>query len=219
MKDVTDIESVREAVKLSGIEITELVSGSSPTIDKLGKKWAEENQIPIRLFVADWHDISHPDALIKSVPTGKSWDARSGFRRDRLIFEYAEALIAVWDGYGRAIKDTIRRAKKHGLRVFILGKLKSEMEQQPDWWTIAIARQKLPNKKLLNDKQWVTLQWHWAQNKRSYQACKNVIIALCACGDFKFLRDPTERFRASCANCKNSADIDALVAQILLADS
>ena len=65
LREVSDVETVREAVKLSGLEITELVSAASLGVRSAGERWANETGAPVRQFPVDRDDISHPDALIR----------------------------------------------------------------------------------------------------------------------------------------------------------
>lgn len=102
-RGVTDYNIVLEAIKQSGFEITEVVSGTARGVDKLGERYAVENVIPITRFVPDWN--KH----------GK----RAGFLRNAEMGDYADALVAVWDGESRGTKQMIDYAIKKGLKVFV----------------------------------------------------------------------------------------------------
>ena len=45
---ITDYEIIKESIKESPYSISEIVSGGARGVDKLGEKWAWENNIPIR---------------------------------------------------------------------------------------------------------------------------------------------------------------------------
>lgn len=92
-----------EAVVLCGWEITEIVSGTAKGVDKLGEGYATKFKIPLAKFPADWRKY------------GKS----AGPIRNAEMAEYAEALIAIWDGESSGTKNMIDTAKKHGLKVYI----------------------------------------------------------------------------------------------------
>ena len=64
-KDFDDYEMVKRAIKESGFEISEVISGKAKGVDSLGERWAKENQIPIKPFPAKWTDFSHPDSEVK----------------------------------------------------------------------------------------------------------------------------------------------------------
>lgn len=153
----------------------------------------EVNGIGIHRFPANWDDLSHPGALIRRRVKGSTYDARAGLRRTQEMVQYAQALIAVWDGYSPSVNVTIRRAKDNGLKVFIYGKPQPiGLDYSPMGFFPSVS--------------------HRSLEKYFYVAAKNVLWALCACQDRpKFVREPTERMRASCDTCKNSADIEELV--------
>ncbi len=102
-REVTNPQALTRAIADSGFEITEVVSGGARGADYLGQLWAEENGIPLRHFLPDW--LTH----------GKS----GGPIRNRKMAEYAEALIALWDGSSRGTKNMIEEAKKRGLKVHV----------------------------------------------------------------------------------------------------
>jgi hypothetical protein len=76
---------VYAAIKESGFEITEVVSGGAMGVDSLGEAWARQEGIPIKQFIPDWDRI------------GKA----AGFARNRDMAKYGDALILVWDGESR----------------------------------------------------------------------------------------------------------------------
>jgi hypothetical protein len=104
-RDVTDCLIVRAAIVASGFdtEITEVVSGGARGVDAMGERWAREVGIPVRVFPADWD--KH----------GKA----AGPIRNGQMADYADALIAVWNGQSRGTSNMIEQAKAKGLRVFV----------------------------------------------------------------------------------------------------
>lgn len=94
---------VDTAVKLSGFRITEVVSGAARGVDILGEQWAARHGVPCRVFEADWN----------------RWGKRAGYLRNVEMGEYAEALIAVWDGISPGTKHMINIAYGRGLKVYI----------------------------------------------------------------------------------------------------
>lgn len=93
---------VEEAVRASGFEITEVVSGRSGTVDLTGEAWAKARGIPIQPFPADWHTF------------GKS----AGPRRNTQMADYAEGLVLLWTGTGRGSADIKRKCQLRGLRIY-----------------------------------------------------------------------------------------------------
>ena len=82
------------------IEI-EVVSGTANGADKLGEKYANDNGYAIKQFPAEWDKY------------GKS----AGYKRNTKMAEYADALIAFWDGKSRGTKHMIDFAKRANLKV------------------------------------------------------------------------------------------------------
>jgi hypothetical protein len=83
--------------------ITEIVSGGARGVDSLAERFAEEQDIPLKVFPADWN-------------TNKK---AAGPIRNRKMAEYADALIAIWDGESRGTKNMIDEATRRNLRVHI----------------------------------------------------------------------------------------------------
>lgn len=90
-RTITDPQVVADAVRKSGFQVTEVVSGCARGVDLLGSQWAAHNGIPWKAFPADWE--KH----------GK----KAGYLRNVEMANYAEALIAVWDGESRGTKHMI----------------------------------------------------------------------------------------------------------------
>jgi hypothetical protein len=101
-RNITDYAFVQEAVRESGFDITEVVSGGAKGVDLLGERYAEENNINIKRFIPDWSQ-------------GKS----AGIKRNMQMGDYAEALIACWDGDSRGTKHMIEYAGRNGLSVYV----------------------------------------------------------------------------------------------------
>jgi len=83
--------------------ITEVVCGEAKGVDLLGKILAAKANIPIKSFPADW----------------EKYGKRAGYIRNEEMANYAEALIAVWDGKSSGTKMMIDIARKKGLKVFV----------------------------------------------------------------------------------------------------
>lgn len=112
-------QNVCDAMDACGWTPTEIVSGKAAGADTFGEWWAIKNKIPIKEFPAKWADISHVDAIIKHDRFGRKYDARAGIRRNHEMGDYADALVACWDGVSRGTKDMIDYATKKGLKVFV----------------------------------------------------------------------------------------------------
>lgn len=102
-RGITDEHLIFNAIKDSGFEITEVVSGGAIGVDKFGEKYANRNDIPLKIFLPDW----------------KKKKASAGIIRNAEMANYADALIAVWDGESRGTKNMIEVAQRKGLKVFV----------------------------------------------------------------------------------------------------
>ena len=83
------------------IDINEIVCGEARGADSLGKRWAIENGIQIASFPADWN----------------RYGRAAGARRNEEMGNYADYVIAFWDGKSRGTKHMIHymeQNNKHG---------------------------------------------------------------------------------------------------------
>lgn len=120
------------AIEGCGFDITEVVTGMGGNVDKAGATWAALNGIPVKEFPARWSDTSLPDAIIRLHPvTGQAYDAKAGPRRNEEMVKYADALIAIWDGYSRGTDGIIDLAQKHGLPTYVINTVTSVISRTP----------------------------------------------------------------------------------------
>lgn len=104
-RSIDDYHTVKEAVKSSGYEITEVVSGCAVGPDRFGEAWALINNVPVKEMPADF-------AL-----HGKA----AGPIRNKKMAEYADAAVIIWDGESAGtrnmIENMIRRKKPYHLQL------------------------------------------------------------------------------------------------------
>ncbi|TXI87671.1 MAG: DUF2493 domain-containing protein [Chryseobacterium sp.] len=84
-------------------DMTEVVSGCAQGADTHGETIARSMGIPVAKFPADW----------------KQYGKSAGVRRNSQMAQYADALIAVWDGESRGTKNMIELASAKWLLVFV----------------------------------------------------------------------------------------------------
>jgi len=102
-RSINDIEALYAAIRESGFEITEVVCGEARGVDLMGRWWAQQNNIHIASFAADW-----------------AADSRmAGYIRNQKMADYAEALIAVWDGKSVGTAHMIGVAFAAGLKIHV----------------------------------------------------------------------------------------------------
>lgn len=82
----------------------EIVSGKARGADLLGERYAKEKDYPINSHPANWDKF------------GKS----AGYIRNKEMAEYADALIAFWDGKSKGTKHMIDLAEKQGLKIKVV---------------------------------------------------------------------------------------------------
>lgn len=95
--------NVFEAIEESKFNITEVVSGGARGVDRDGEYYAKLNNIPIKQFIPDWDGL------------GKS----AGHQRNRAMGDYADALVAVWDGKSPGTKGMIEYMKSLNKPVYV----------------------------------------------------------------------------------------------------
>lgn len=105
-REFSDYELLKSSCDniLSSVTDIEIVSGKSLGADKLGEYYAKEKGYKVKEFPADW---------IK-------YKKGAGPIRNKQMAEYADGLIAFWDGRSKGTKNMIDLAKKHGLKVRII---------------------------------------------------------------------------------------------------
>lgn len=102
-RDITDMELVVEAVKQSGFEITEVVTGMARGVDTLAEEYGYQERLNIQRFYADWN----------------VYGKMAGKIRNMAMANYAEALIAVWDGKSTGTRHMIEKALEKGMKVYV----------------------------------------------------------------------------------------------------
>jgi hypothetical protein len=81
----------------------EIVSGCARGADRLGERWAESRGINITRFPSDWD----------------TYGKRAGMLRNQDMGNYADTLVAFWDGESRGTKHMIDFANMRGLEVIL----------------------------------------------------------------------------------------------------
>lgn len=100
-----DVQTVQEAIFVSGFDVTEVVHGGATGVDAAAACFAEAYMIPVRVFRPKWG--THGRA--------------AGPIRNRNMAEYADALVAIRQA-GRMTAGTnsmIREAKNVGIPVYV----------------------------------------------------------------------------------------------------
>lgn len=93
-----------------------VVQGGATGADAIAKAWVDYQDGTVDGFTepADWDDLSHADAVIRT-RNGKKYDAKAGYRRNQLMIDKYDPdyYIAAPGGGGTA--DMTKRCKAAGL--------------------------------------------------------------------------------------------------------
>lgn len=84
-------------------EITEVVCGGAKGPDSLGKVWANKRGIQVTMFEPDWSQGRH-----------------MGMVRNHLMGDYADCLVAFWNGESPGTKDMIDYMRKLKKPVYVV---------------------------------------------------------------------------------------------------
>jgi hypothetical protein len=102
-RGITESTLVARAIQTSGFYVTELVSGGAKGADRLGEAYAKQHGIPVRQFIPNWG-------------TGRG----AGMKNNSDMANYADALVAIWDGQSRGTKNMIERMRKMNKPVHVV---------------------------------------------------------------------------------------------------
>lgn len=95
--------------------VTGCATGADQIPYLLEGEYGEPKQFP-----ADWDNTDCKGAVVRYARNGKPYNAIAGHMRNEAMAQYADALIAFWDGKSKGTLDMINRAKKHRLQVRII---------------------------------------------------------------------------------------------------
>ena len=101
-RTITDMNVLIDA--LQEYDITEIVSGGARGVDTMAEDYAVANDIDTIIFPADW----------------ERYGKRAGYLRNVQIVDYADEVLALWDGKSRGTKHTIDIAHRAGKPVTIV---------------------------------------------------------------------------------------------------
>jgi len=81
-----------------------IISGTARGADQLGERYAEERGYPVEKYPADWDKY------------GKS----AGYKRNQVMADNADALVAFWDGNSRGTQHMVNIARDAELNVRVI---------------------------------------------------------------------------------------------------
>lgn len=81
-----------------------IIEGGAKGVDRMAYYYAKDNDIPVKVFPANWN----------------KYGRAAGPIRNEEMAKHGTHLLAFWDGKSRGTKNMIEMAKKHGLIVTII---------------------------------------------------------------------------------------------------
>lgn len=96
-----------------------IVSGKAKGADSLGIRFAEKWGMKTYEFPAEWDNLDVPNSVIKYTTYGKPYNAVAGHNRNRKMAEFADVLVAFWDGKSRGTKNMIKTMERMGKEVYV----------------------------------------------------------------------------------------------------
>lgn len=105
-REFDDYDYLVKVLKNSNLinTVEEVVCGMARGADLLGQRWAEEHNIPVKEFPADWN----------------SYGKRAGFIRNEQMAYYGTTSLIFWDGLSRGSKHMIGISRKVGLPTYVI---------------------------------------------------------------------------------------------------
>jgi len=100
-RTITDYSLLLVALSKIDWNITEVVCGMAEGVDSLGLYWAEQNDIKVSKFAAEWNVYGRSAGPIRNAQMAK----------------YADACIVIWDGESKGSKNMIKESLSHGLKL------------------------------------------------------------------------------------------------------
>ncbi|MBC8306892.1 MAG: DUF2493 domain-containing protein [Pelagibacterales bacterium] len=102
--DYNLVEATMEEFHSTNFQTTTLVSGGAKGADRLGEKWANNHNIPTKIFLAEWD----------------KYGRAAGFIRNKDIIANADYVIAFWDGESKGTKHSLDLCEKNGILYTII---------------------------------------------------------------------------------------------------
>lgn len=103
-RSCTSYATVCNAADSAPWEITTIISGTAPGVDRMGELYAAESDIPLIRMPADWTRYGRGAGKIRNIEMA-------------LV---ADALVAVWDGYSKGTGHMIDTARAKGLKIHVV---------------------------------------------------------------------------------------------------
>jgi predicted Rossmann fold nucleotide-binding protein DprA/Smf involved in DNA uptake len=115
-RNISNYKLIEEAIERSGWKgkITSIVSGGAKGMDEIGILWAQKNKLTWSTFYPEYSRYGQGAPLV----------------RNRKMAEFADALIAIWDGFSSGTANMVTNMVAEGKPVVVvrLGKTTPKKE-------------------------------------------------------------------------------------------
>ena len=160
-RSITDekfVERIFNVFKYMFGEPKEIISGGAKGPDTFGENWAKKNNIPVKIFKAEWDKY------------GKA----AGFKRNEDIIANCDVCLAIWDGKSHGTLNDFEWCKKYGKELlvfnmneyttktfsgFYYASYEDNEEQRPEAKEVIIESEEQPkqkpNKKYEKNNRWL----------------------------------------------------------------
>ena len=102
-RDFQDYEKMKEVLDKLPWKVTQVISGNARGADQMGEWWAQQNEIELRIYPANWSRY------------GKA----AGHIRNQEMARVGDALVAFWDGKSKGTESMIKYALDKRLEVVV----------------------------------------------------------------------------------------------------
>ena len=119
-------DTVRKVLDAKFKEPFIVVSGCADGADRLGERYARENNLVVEQHPADWKNLNAVPCHIKHNSRG-AYNALAGHNRNREMLQSVldnpdgGCLVAFWDGKSPGTRNMIHIAREAGLQVHVIG--------------------------------------------------------------------------------------------------
>ncbi|WP_353571512.1 DUF2493 domain-containing protein [Candidatus Albibeggiatoa sp. nov. BB20] len=103
-RDFNNYKLLCQHMQQLNLKPSEVISGTCRGADLLGEQWANDNNVNIVQFPANWN----------------KYGKKAGPIRNKQMADYGTALIAFWNGKAGGTSNMVRLATVGGLKVYIV---------------------------------------------------------------------------------------------------
>ncbi|HYF75019.1 MAG TPA: DNA-processing protein DprA [Candidatus Nitrosocosmicus sp.] len=103
-RDYPHPHKIQRAIEFFSQYECEIVSGGARGVDSQAEQIARNLGLPVTIFHANWNMYGN----------------RAGAMRNKQIVDYADVIVAFWDGKSKGTQITVGMAKRAGKKVLVI---------------------------------------------------------------------------------------------------